>query len=83
MQQAKPSSCNLTPLVQVLLGMVQPSAPIPIDSLKYFDPSLNESQKSAVRFALGAAEVALIHGPPGVCCMFSCKIAPHTYAKDA
>lgn len=48
-----------------------------MDSLKYLDPSLNESQKGAVRFALEAAEVALIHGPPGVCCtifLFHCSM---------
>ncbi|CAM9387930.1 unnamed protein product, partial [Discosporangium mesarthrocarpum] len=28
-------------------------------------PGLNESQRAAVSFALGAQEVALIHGPPG------------------
>lgn len=29
------------------------------------DPTLNDSQKDAIRFALGSVEVALIHGPPG------------------
>lgn len=47
--------------------MVQPSEPVPIDKFEHFDSSLNESQKDAVQFALEAAEVALIHGPPGVC----------------
>ncbi len=29
------------------------------------DPGLNEAQRQAVRFALSARDVALIHGPPG------------------
>jgi DNA polymerase alpha-associated DNA helicase A len=35
------------------------------DSLEYFDESLNESQQSAVTFALNSPEVACIWGPPG------------------
>ena len=30
-----------------------------------FDAELNESQQSAIRFALSASDVAIIHGPPG------------------
>jgi len=36
-----------------------PPAPLPLD------PALNESQREAVRFALSARDVAIIHGPPG------------------
>ncbi|KIJ28163.1 hypothetical protein M422DRAFT_61944 [Sphaerobolus stellatus SS14] len=32
---------------------------------KFFDPSLNPSQITAVRFAVNSPEVACIHGPPG------------------
>ncbi|KAJ2400383.1 hypothetical protein GGI23_002066 [Coemansia sp. RSA 2559] len=35
------------------------------DALVFFDPSLNESQRAAVRLAVAAEDVALIHGPPG------------------
>ena len=35
-------------------------------SIEFLDPTLNTSQKNAIRFALDSAEVALIHGPPGV-----------------
>ena len=31
----------------------------------FLDPTLNDSQKDAVRFALASREIALIHGPPG------------------
>lgn len=56
---------QLTPLIRVLLGMTLPSKPTYTDDITFYDPSLNESQKRAVRFALAAKEVACIHGPPG------------------
>jgi DNA polymerase alpha-associated DNA helicase A len=33
--------------------------------IKWFDDTLNSSQKDAIRFALASREIALIHGPPG------------------
>ncbi|CAO3620166.1 unnamed protein product [Mucor fragilis] len=52
-------------LINVLLGQSDLStASIPTD-ISFFDDTLNDSQKEAVRFALGSPEVALIHGPPG------------------
>jgi DNA polymerase alpha-associated DNA helicase A len=33
--------------------------------IKWFDDTLNDSQKDAIRFALASREVSLIHGPPG------------------
>ncbi|KAJ2718176.1 hypothetical protein GGI07_005862 [Coemansia sp. Benny D115] len=33
--------------------------------IEFFDDSLNESQKRAVRLALGPGDVAMVHGPPG------------------
>lgn len=59
--------------VQVLFGLATPSplstdlAAGAADQLEFVDPSLNDSQKQAIRFALASREVALIHGPPGVC----------------
>jgi len=60
--------------VRVLFGLTTPS-PVSADlvdgkDLEWIDPSLNESQKDAIRFALASKEVALIHGPPGVCALF-------------
>ncbi|EZF35634.1 DNA polymerase alpha-associated DNA helicase A [Trichophyton mentagrophytes] len=54
-------------LIRVLFGHTTPS---PLDfesvgSLEFMDPSLNDSQKEAIRFALASREIALIHGPPG------------------
>lgn len=58
--------------MRVLFGQ---SSPTPISEklesdpdvgkLEWFDPSLNDSQKDAIRFALASREIALIHGPPG------------------
>ncbi|KAL6711436.1 hypothetical protein ACN47E_004370 [Coniothyrium glycines] len=62
-----------TPFMRVLFGQASPT-PLPSDSndpsnplhkLEWSDPSFNDSQKEAVRFALASREVALIHGPPG------------------
>ncbi|KAK0667160.1 P-loop containing nucleoside triphosphate hydrolase protein [Cercophora samala] len=60
--------------MRVLFGLTTPS-PVPGDlskdegvgegRVRWFDPSLNESQKDAIRFALRSEEIALIHGPPG------------------
>ncbi|PVH85867.1 P-loop containing nucleoside triphosphate hydrolase protein [Cadophora sp. DSE1049] len=57
--------------VRVLFGLTTPS-PVSEDlsegevgELEWVDPSLNDSQKDAIRFALASREVALIHGPPG------------------
>jgi len=55
---------RLAELRKVLLGERPPQfrdGP----TLKPLDPSLNDSQQNAVRFALSASDFALIHGPPG------------------
>lgn len=55
--------------MRVLFGQASPSS-VPKDlggeNVEWVDPSLNDSQKDAIRFALAAREIALIHGPPGV-----------------
>ncbi|KAI0842888.1 DNA helicase [Hypoxylon sp. FL0890] len=60
--------------MRVLFGLTSPS-PVPSDlgkdpeygegKIEWFDPTLNDSQKDAIRFALASREIALIHGPPG------------------
>ncbi|NXC35672.1 SMBP2 protein, partial [Campylorhamphus procurvoides] len=35
------------------------------EPLKFFNPSLDESQREAVSFSLAQRELAIIHGPPG------------------
>ncbi|KAI0293908.1 P-loop containing nucleoside triphosphate hydrolase protein [Russula brevipes] len=54
-----------SPLTEVLLGMAVPSRCAMTHDISFFDSSLNDSQKAAVRFALESVEVACIHGPPG------------------
>jgi len=59
--------------IRVLFGQSSPS-PMPADlstdpevgDIDWVDPTLNDSQKDAIRFALASREIALIHGPPGV-----------------
>ncbi|KAH6625354.1 DNA helicase-like protein [Boeremia exigua] len=67
------SEQEYTPFMRVLFGQGSPS-PLPSDlndpsnplhKLEFSDPSLNDSQKEAIRFAIASREVALIHGPPG------------------
>ncbi|KAF9879902.1 hypothetical protein CkaCkLH20_02713 [Colletotrichum karsti] len=61
-----------TAFMRVLFGLSSPT-PVPSDlatdqdlsKIQWIDPSLNDSQKDAIRFALASREVALIHGPPG------------------
>ena len=63
-----------TSLSRILFGLESPS-PVSkntveleaeIGKIEFYDPTLNDSQKEAIRFALASREVALIHGPPGV-----------------
>lgn len=57
---------------RTLFGLSSPS-PISEDlvsdpdvgRIDWIDPTLNDSQKDAIRFALASKEIALIHGPPG------------------
>ncbi|KDR77130.1 hypothetical protein GALMADRAFT_66085 [Galerina marginata CBS 339.88] len=56
---------ELNNLIQVLLGMKPPSPKDPVDKITFFDETLNDSQKVAVKFCLESPEVACIHGPPG------------------
>jgi DNA polymerase alpha-associated DNA helicase A len=64
---SKMSEAEYQPLLRVLFGLSSPSPPdlSTTKDLEFIDPSLNESQKEAIRFAMASPEVALIHGPPG------------------
>jgi ATP-dependent RNA/DNA helicase IGHMBP2 len=55
---------RLAELRAVLLGERKPEFNPPAECAP-LDPSLNESQREAVRFALSARDLAVIHGPPG------------------
>lgn len=58
------SGSRFAELRDVLLGFRTPTFHAS-DSPQPFDKTLNESQLEAVRFALSADDVAIIHGPPG------------------
>ncbi|KAF8972864.1 hypothetical protein BGZ46_010001 [Entomortierella lignicola] len=65
--QASSSSIPLA-LSNVLFGRQSPTfddAWGDVSKVNFLDPTLNPSQREAVRFALAAEQVALIHGPPG------------------
>ncbi|MBY0524105.1 MAG: AAA family ATPase [Gemmataceae bacterium] len=55
---------RLAELRQVLLGEEAPAFDAPTE-FSPIDSSLNASQQEAVRLALSARDVAIIHGPPG------------------
>ncbi len=55
---------RLASLRDVLLGE-HPPAFEPMPELDQTQTTLNEAQRAAVDFALGAKDVAVIHGPPG------------------
>src|SRR3569833_1200063 len=69
----KMTEAEYTIFMRVLFGLSSPS-PVPEDlssdpefgKIEWIDPTLNDSQKDAIRFALASREIALIHGPPGV-----------------
>ena len=66
----KLSESEYTSFIRVLFGLSSPS-PVMADpkadpDVAWLEPTLNDSQKDAIRFALASREVALIHGPPGV-----------------
>ncbi|KAG5937355.1 hypothetical protein E4U59_004409 [Claviceps monticola] len=57
--------------IRVLFGLSSPSSVAysekgdEMDKIEWVDATLNDSQKEAIRYALAAREIALIHGPPG------------------
>lgn len=66
----KQAESEYSPLVQVLFGRSSPTPLAPgydtdDDTIPWLSDGLNDSQRAAVRFALAAPEIALIHGPPG------------------
>ena len=67
MQRLHETSVNeLNSLSKILLGISEPTEVVEKQDVKFYDETLNDSQKDAVRMSLSAPEIALIHGPPGV-----------------
>ncbi|MFB6084804.1 MAG: IGHMBP2 family helicase [Halorientalis sp.] len=56
---------SLADLRDVIVGTAEPAPPEPVTVPDWHDERLNDSQREAVRHALGAEDVHLIHGPPG------------------
>lgn len=70
----KMSEAEQSMFIRVLFGLSTPSPVLQdlssdpeLGNIEWVDPTLNDSQKDAIRFALASKEIALIHGPPGVC----------------
>lgn len=64
----KMGEAQYSSFIRVLFGLSSPtpvSASYKDQSIEWLDPTLNDSQKEAVKFALSSKEIALIHGPPG------------------
>jgi DNA polymerase alpha-associated DNA helicase A len=66
--QSLPSP-QLTSLVRILFGHSKPHSPSQSEisdfSLTPINPLLDQSQLSAIKFALASQDIGLIHGPPG------------------
>lgn len=58
-------SRDRVPLREVLLNRREPASGTVPESMDWVNPELNEPQKEAVRKAVAAEELHLIHGPPG------------------
>lgn len=60
-------------LINVLFGSLSPGPPLQTQPFTegeekpcvFVNPSLDDSQRQAVKFALCQREVAIVHGPPG------------------
>ena len=55
---------RLAELRDILLGETEPKFAAET-ACSFLDPALNASQQDAVRFALTAQDLAIVHGPPG------------------
>ncbi|GAA5520105.1 IGHMBP2 family helicase [Aliifodinibius salicampi] len=56
---------RLADLRNIMVGLRSPKEPEKAEVNQWFNKELNESQKEAVAYSLGAEDIHLIHGPPG------------------
>ena len=56
---------RLAELRNIIVGLDSLEEPEKAEGVEWFNNELNESQKEAVAYSLGADDVHLIHGPPG------------------
>lgn len=59
--------CPGATIVDVCFGRTEPRFVASPVEWKPCNGGLDDSQRAAIGLALGAKDVALIHGPPGVC----------------
>ncbi|KAJ5989548.1 hypothetical protein N7481_004758 [Penicillium waksmanii] len=66
-KMAKMTETDHSHFMRVAFGHTTPLQPDyeDIGPVEFSDPTLNDSQKDAIRFALATKDIALIHGPPG------------------
>jgi DNA polymerase alpha-associated DNA helicase A len=66
-KMAKMTESDHSHFMRVAFGHTTPLEPDyeDIGAVEFSDPTLNDSQKDAIRFALASKDIALIHGPPG------------------
>ncbi|KAE8330042.1 P-loop containing nucleoside triphosphate hydrolase protein [Aspergillus sergii] len=66
-KMGKITESDYTHFMRVAFGHTTPLPPDyeAVGDVEFNDPSLNDSQKEAIRFALASRDIALIHGPPG------------------
>lgn len=64
-KMVKMTESDYTHFMRVAFGHTTPLQPDDGGSVEFIDPTLNDSQKDAIRFALASRDIALIHGPPG------------------
>ncbi|GAQ07418.1 DNA polymerase alpha-associated DNA helicase A [Aspergillus lentulus] len=66
-KMAKMTDSEYSHFMRVAFGHTSPMQPDydAVGPVEFVDPTLNDSQKEAIRFALASRDVALIHGPPG------------------
>ncbi len=65
MQTAGSAQGSRLAVLRGVLLFQQAAAFQPLPEIHFFSDSLNDTQREAVRFALSAQDVAIIHGPPG------------------
>jgi DNA polymerase alpha-associated DNA helicase A len=66
-KMAKMTDSDYSHFMRVAFGYTTPLRPDEEAAgfVEFIDPTLNDSQKDAIRFALASQDIALIHGPPG------------------
>lgn len=66
-KMAKYTESDHSHFMRIAFGHTTPLQPgyEDIGPIEFIDPTLNDSQKDAIRFALATKDIALIHGPPG------------------